>query len=119
LRNFVAREVGRDPRFSEKTLTSAELDGIARVAIAKFYDARQAAFREQHAGLAQFAAAGLAVTPREDPRSFFAELTAKLSPGMASGHPLSTEPRSPSLSRSTTLPRAVSARTSTWMSTWT
>jgi phosphatidylinositol-4,5-bisphosphate 4-phosphatase len=90
--HLVAREVGRDPRFAKRTLTQTQLDGIARLAIAKFYDQRQAAFREQHEGLAQFAAAGLAGTPREDARTFFAELTAKLSPGMAAGHPLSTEP---------------------------
>ncbi|HLT03105.1 MAG TPA: inositol phosphate phosphatase SopB [Geminicoccaceae bacterium] len=93
LRKLVEREMGRSPDFAKRDLTATDFDRIAREAITKFYDQRASAFREQHAGLARFTAVGLQNTPREDARTFFTELSAKLSPTMAQGHPLSTEPR--------------------------
>lgn len=87
------REVRRDPAFGQRELTPADLGRVAAKAINEFYAERTARFNEQHPGLAQFAlAAGHGNAPRADSRTFFTELSAKLSPGMAAGHPLAGEP---------------------------
>lgn len=80
------RAVVRHPDFYKRPLTVNQYDQIAQTAITKFYQDKQAAFQEQHSGLA-----ALAAGPRQDARTFFADMMARLSPGMAQGHALSTE----------------------------
>jgi hypothetical protein len=86
------REIKRDPNFAMHIMDADYLGGVAKRCIQKFAARNQAAFREQYTGLATFAQRGHANTPREDARSFFTELTAKLRPSMAEGHDLSREP---------------------------
>jgi len=86
------REVKLDPGYAKNTLGPAQLQTIAQRAIQKFAAQKQEAFREQHPGLAQYVQHNHVGTPREDQRSFFAELTIQLAPSMGGGHPLSGEP---------------------------
>jgi phosphatidylinositol-4,5-bisphosphate 4-phosphatase len=85
------REVRQDPRYGQHVMNADDLRGVAQRVIQEFADRKQADFRKQYRGLASFAQRNHVGTPREEARSFFAELTAKLSPGMAAGHDLSAE----------------------------
>lgn len=93
LRAMVRQEIRQDPQYAKRTLTGNDLDGIAQRAIQKFYAQKQTGFREQHPGLAQYAQAGHAGTPREDGRSFALNLMLKLNPATAGGHALGNEPQ--------------------------
>lgn len=93
LRAMFTRAVKQDPLYGKRPLGGADLDRIARNTIQKFHAQKQAGFREAHPGLAGYVQRGHAGMPREDNRSFFTQLSGKLNPATAGGHPLSTEPQ--------------------------
>jgi phosphatidylinositol-4,5-bisphosphate 4-phosphatase len=93
LHMLIRKEIRQDPQYAKRTLSPADLDTIAQRAITKFYSQKQAGFREQHPGLAQFVQNHPGGMPREDNRSFAFGLMTKLNPLTAGGHPLSTEPQ--------------------------
>src|SRR5262249_30098427 len=93
LQALFKREVKRHPEYGQRRLEAGDLRAIVKSTCEKYEAQKIAAFREQHPGLAQYAAHNHAGTPPEQTSQFFKGLVVSLLPVTAQGHPLSTEPK--------------------------